>query len=304
MYGSHLSVAGGPHRAVAEAVRLGLATVQIFTQSPNQWGLQPADPHLLRSQHILTKNQQQWAAKPLSDDACSSWCLACTQASFEVTVSHDSYLINLASADDALWRKSVDAFTEEVRRCDQLRIPLLVTHPGAHLGTGEEAGLKRVAAGLDEVFSRLPKSGTIVCIESTAGQGTSLGYKLEHLAEIISLSRHGHRLAVCLDTAHLLAAGIDFRGRKYAAFKRRLQELDLLDRIRVWHLNDSKKDLGSRVDRHEHIGQGFVGLDGFRPIVRDKTWRKTPKILETAKGKNEKGKEWDEVNLETLRSLE
>jgi deoxyribonuclease-4 len=161
-----------------------------------------------------------------------------------------------------------------------------------------------VAAGLDEVFSRDRKSGTTVCLEITAGQGTSLGYRLEHLAEIISLSKHEKRLAVCLDTAHLLAAGIDFRGRKYATFKKRLGELDLLDRVRVWHLNDSKKDLGTRVDRHEHIGKGFVGLDGFRPIVRDKAWRETPKILETAKGKDEQGREWDEINLEALKSLE
>jgi deoxyribonuclease-4 len=281
MYGSHLSIAGGMHNAVTAATALGMTTVQVFT-----------------------KNQQQWLAKPIADEACSAWCSACAEAAFEVTVSHDSYLINLASADEALWRKSVDAFAEEVRRCEQLRIPLLVTHPGAHLGTGEEAGLRRVAAGLDEVFSRDRKSGTTVCLEITAGQGTSLGYRLEHLAEIISLSKHEKRLAVCLDTAHLLAAGIDFRGRKYATFKKRLGELDLLDRVRVWHLNDSKKDLGTRVDRHEHIGKGFVGLDGFRPIVRDKAWRETPKILETAKGKDEQGREWDEINLEALKSLE
>lgn len=281
MYGSHLSIAGGMHKAVAEAVALGMATVQVFT-----------------------KNQQQWVAKPLSNDACGQWCSACTKAGFGVTVSHDSYLINLASSDDALWNKSIDAFADELRRCELLGIPFLVTHPGAHLGAGEDVGLARVVAALDLIHQRLPNARVLTCLEITAGQGSSLGYKLEHLAHIIEKVQQPDRLGVCLDTAHLLAAGYDFRGRKYAAFKKRLTALGLTPRVKVWHLNDSKKDLGTRVDRHDHIGQGFVGLDGFRPIVRDKSWRQTPKILETPKGKSPQGRDWDAINLETLRSLE
>ena len=286
MFGSHLSIAGGMHNALTAAEALGLDTVQVFT-----------------------KNQQQWAAPPLVDDTVAKWKAGCGRLAFEHTVSHDSYLINLASQDPALWAKSIDAFAEELRRCVVLGIPYLVTHPGAHLGAGEEVGLARVAEALDEVHRRLPAGGetgglaTVTCLEITAGQGTSLGYKLEHLATIIDLVKNPDRLAVCLDTAHLFAAGYDFRGRKYAAFRKELAATVGVDRVMVLHLNDSKKDLGSRVDRHEHIGVGTIGLDGFRPIVRDEAFANVPKILETAKGKDDAGREWDAVNLEVLKGL-
>ena len=141
------------------------------------------------------------------------------------------------------------------------------------------------------------------CLECTAGQGTSLGHRLEHLAEIMGRVRRPERLGVCLDTAHLFAAGYDFRGRKYARFRKQLDATVGVSRVKVLHLNDSKKDLGSRVDRHEHIGRGTIGLSGFKPFVRDKAFADVPKILETAKGKDEKGREWDAVNLEVLQSL-
>jgi deoxyribonuclease-4 len=280
MFGSHLSIAGGMCNALASAEKLGFDTVQVFT-----------------------KNQQQWAAPPLVDDAVAKWKSECSRLKFEHTVSHDSYLINLASQDSALWAKSVDAFAEELRRCVVLGIPYLVTHPGAHLGAGEDVGLASVAQALDEVHRRIPAGATVTCLEITAGQGTSLGYKLEHLATIIEKVDAPERLAVCLDTAHLFAAGYDFRGRKYAAFRKELEKTVGLDRVKVWHLNDSKKDLGSRVDRHDHIGIGKIGLDGFRPIVRDNAFVNTPKILETPKAKNDAGREWDEVNLEVLKGL-
>jgi deoxyribonuclease-4 len=281
MYGSHLSVAGGMQLAISEAVRLGMGCVQVFT-----------------------KNQQQWAAPALREESVAAWGEAYAGSGLKCSVAHDSYLINLASADPALWEKSVDAFAEEVRRCEVLGIPFLVTHPGAHLGTGEEAGLARVVKGLDEVYRRMPKAKTVTCLEITAGQGSSLGYKLEHLAWIISEAKCGMKLGVCLDTAHLLAAGYDFRGRRYAGFKRELEATVGVERVKVLHLNDSKKDLGTRVDRHDHIGKGYVGLEGFRPIVRDRDWRGVPKILETPKGKDEAGRDWDAINLEALRSLE
>lgn len=280
MFGSHLSIAGGMQNAVLAAEKIGFDTVQVFT-----------------------KNQQQWAAKPLEQTAIDSWCSECTRMKFSQTVSHDSYLINLASPDEALRRKSIALFIEEIRRCDLLNIPYLVTHPGAHMGDGEDKGLARVAASLDEVHAAVPKQRVITCLEITAGQGSSLGYKLEHLGTILEKTRKSDRLGVCLDTAHLFAAGYDFRGKKYAAFRKEVESKIGIERIKVLHLNDSKKDLGSRVDRHDHIGRGKIGLDGFRPIVRDKAFTMIPKILETAKDKDETGREWDAVNLETLKNL-
>lgn len=281
MFGSHLSISGGMHNALLKAEELGFDSVQVFT-----------------------KNQQQWKCSPLAEDAIGNWKTHCKRLKFEHTVSHDSYLINLASPDSALRLKSIELFVEELSRCEILGIPYLVTHPGAHMGEGEEVGLRRVAQSLDVVHSVVPKARVITCLEITAGQGSSLGYTLEHLAEIISLVKAPQRLGVCLDTAHLFAAGYDFRGRRYAGFCRQVEKTVGLKRIKVLHLNDSKKDLGSRVDRHEHIGRGKIGLDGFRPFVRDKRFGKVPKILETAKEKDEHGRDWDAVNLEVLRSLE
>jgi deoxyribonuclease IV len=280
MFGSHLSIAGGMHNALLEAEGLGMDTVQVFT-----------------------KNQQQWKFRPLDSSAIESWKTETARLNWKHTVSHDSYLINLASPDERLWRMSITLFAEELRRCEILGIPYLVTHPGAHMESGEETGLARVAAALDIVHAQLPAKSVATCLEITAGQGTSLGYRLEHLARIIELSKSPKRLAVCLDTAHLFAAGYDFRGRKYAAFKRELESTVGIERVRVLHLNDSKKDLGSRVDRHEHIGLGKIGLTGFKPIVRDRDFKNVPKILETPKDKHPGGRPWDAVNLEALRML-
>ncbi|HVT87356.1 MAG TPA: deoxyribonuclease IV [Tepidisphaeraceae bacterium] len=280
MFGSHLSIAGGMHNALLEAERLGFDTVQVFT-----------------------KNQQQWKCKPLDPAAIEEWSKHQKRLKFKKTVSHDSYLINLASADDVLWKKSIDLFVEEVMRCDLLAIPYLVTHPGAHLGTGEDAGLKRVAEALDIVHQTVDSSKTTTCLEITAGQGSSLGYKLEHLAWIIDHVKQPKRLGVCLDTAHLFAAGYDFRGNPYKAFRKQLDSTVGLKQVKVLHLNDSKKDLGSRVDRHDHIGRGTIGLDGFRPIVQDEAFADIPKILETPKLKDENGRDWDAINLQTLKSL-
>jgi deoxyribonuclease-4 len=307
MFGSHLSVSGGLHKALTAAETLGFDTVQIFTQAPAQWNLKPVVPP--PTVQGPAGSQPQWAAPPLADDAVCKWKDGCGRLKFEQTVSHDSYLINLASQDPALWAKSIDAFAEELRRCVLLGIPYLVTHPGAHLGSGEDVGLARVAEALDEVHDRVPAGGkkgkpaTVTCLEITAGQGSSLGYKLEHLATIIDKVKAPDRLAVCLDTAHLFAGGYDFRGRKYAGFRKQLAATVGVERVKVLHLNDSKKDLGSRVDRHEHIGKGTIGLDGFRPIVRDEAFANVPKILETAKGKDDAGREWDAVNLEVLKGL-
>lgn len=280
MFGAHLSISGGLHNALLKAEEFGLDTVQVFT-----------------------KNQQQWKVPPLEESAVRQWVEQCQRLGFVHTVAHDSYLINLASPEEELWRKSIDLFTEEFARCSVLRIPCLVMHPGAHMGAGEEAGLKRVAEALDIVWGRWPRGGVIVCVEATAGQGTSLGYKLEHLARIMELVTWPQRLGFCLDTAHLFAAGYDFRGRKYDRFMKEVDRLIGRQRIQVLHLNDSKKPLGSRVDRHEHIGEGHIGLSGFRPFVRDPAFAEIPKIIETPKGKAPDGRDWDVVNIERLRGL-
>lgn len=280
MFGAHLSIAGGLHNALLAAEKLGLATVQVFT-----------------------KNQKQWSCKPLEGCDVDEWKSHCVRLKFRRTVSHDSYLINLAATDPTFWAKSVELFMEELRRCAALGIPYLVTHPGAHMGAGEEAGLTKIVAALDVIHDAVPAAGVTTCLEVTAGQGTSLGYRLEHLAEIMDRVKQPKRLAVCLDTAHLFAAGYDFRGRKYSRFRKELDKVIGLSRVKVWHLNDSKKGLGSRVDRHDHIGRGLIGLDGFRPIVRDEAFVNVPKILETPKEKDEQGRDWDAVNLEALRSL-
>ena len=280
MFGSHLSIAGGMHNALLDAEKLTFDTVQVFT-----------------------KNQQQWKVNPLDPSVVKEWRAHSDRLKFAQTVSHDSYLINLASPDDALWRKSIDLFVEELARCAILGIPYLVTHPGAHTGSGEEAGLTRVAAALDLVHARVAKGAVMTCLEITAGQGSCLGHRLEHLATIIDLVNAPDRLGVCLDTAHLFAGGYDFRGRKYSKFIAEVDSIVGLERVKVLHLNDSKKELGSRVDRHEHIGRGTIGLEGFKPILRDKQWKKIPKILETAKEKDDDGRDWDAINLETLKEL-
>jgi deoxyribonuclease-4 len=280
MFGSHLSISGGLHNALLKAEDLGFATVQIFT-----------------------KNQQQWRVPPLEQEQIRLWKENATRLKFKKTVSHASYLINLASPEDALWRKSVDLFVEELSRCAALDIPYLVIHPGAHMGGGEESGLGRVAKALDQAYGPIEADGVVTCLEITAGQGTCLGHRLEQLAAIIKQARCVKRLGICLDTAHLFAAGYDFRGRKYSPFIREVDRIVGLKRVKVLHLNDSKKDLGSRVDRHDHIGQGKIGLAGFRPFVRDKAFASIPKILETPKEKAPDGRDWDQVNVETLRRL-
>lgn len=283
MFGSHLSIAGGLHNALLKAETLGCATVQVFT-----------------------KNQQQWAAKPLTAEAIETFRAHARRLKFSKIVAHDSYLINLAAQDDALWAKAMAAFSEEMRRCDLLGIKYLVTHPGAHCGAGEEAGIARVIAAYNDILRDHPDTGVTVCLETTAGQGSCLGWRFEHLAAMLRGIERKDRFGVCLDTCHVLAAGYDITTA--GGMRKTLAEFDRvigLRRLKVLHLNDSKKPLGARVDRHEHLGRGHVGLEAFRVICRDERLAKVPKILETPKeGHAEDGREWDVVNLEILRKLE
>jgi deoxyribonuclease-4 len=281
MYGLHLSIAGGLHNALLRAEELGCTSVQIFT-----------------------KNQQQWRCPPLEKQSICDWTGHCKRLKIKRTVSHDSYLINLASPDEVLWRKSLELFLEELRRCAALAIPYLVTHHGAHMGAGEEKGIARIAEALNVAHQVLPEAKSVTtCLEITAGQGSSIGHRLEHLAAIIDRVREPKRVGVCLDTAHLFAAGYDFRGRRYSKFRRELESTVGLRSVKVIHVNDSKKPLGSRVDRHDHIGKGLIGVNGFKALLRDEAFAKTPKILETPKGKCDDGRDWDAVNLETLRKI-
>lgn len=281
MLGSHLSIAGGLHNALVAGRALRVDCVQVFT-----------------------KNQQQWSSPPLTDAAVRLWREHLASTGIARTVSHDSYLINLASPDADLRRRSAALFREELLRCEALGIPHLVAHPGAHMGAGEAEGLRRVAESLDAIHRGLPGLRTVTCLEVTAGQGTSLGWRLEHLREIMDRVREPHRVGVCLDTAHLLAAGYALTSAAGAAAV--LEEVDGvigLQRVHVVHVNDSKVPRGRRVDRHEHIGHGHIPKTAFRVVLNHPSLARVPKILETPKTTAPDGRAWDEVNLETLRAL-
>jgi deoxyribonuclease-4 len=280
-FGSHLSIAGGLHNALLEAVELGCDCLQIFT-----------------------KNQRQWKAKPLSDDNIKEWHRVRRRTKIRPVVAHATYLINLAASDPDNRRKSIDAFADELDRSEKLGLIGLVVHPGAHLGDGETQGLDRIVESLDEIHARQPVLKVKTLLETTAGQGTTLGYRLQHLAYLIERVEDPARMGVCLDTAHLFEAGYDFRSE--AGYKQMMKELtDQFDirRVRCIHVNDSATELGSRVDRHAHIGKGHIGSRGFRHLVNDRRLARAAKILETPKGRNEKGRPFDRVNLERLRRM-
>jgi deoxyribonuclease-4 len=280
LFGAHLSVAGGLHHAAAEAAVLGCDTVQIFT-----------------------KNASQWVGKPLTDEDVRAWRKAVRDAKLKYPTAHDSYLINLAAPDDEHFRKSIDAFAEEVERAETLGLSYLVSHPGAHVGSGEEAGIARVVAGLDEVHGRCPGYKVKVLLETTAGQGTTLGHRFEHLAAMIDQVKEPARLGVCLDTCHVFAAGYPLgTAEDYAATFEQFDDVIGLSHLKLFHVNDSVKGLGSRVDRHAGLGLGAIGLDPFRRLVSDPRFRTRPMVLETPK-EDADGNPMDPVNLGILRGL-
>src|SRR5205814_2306863 len=215
--------------------------------------------------------------------------------------AHANYLIKLATTNPQFHANSIRALSEELTRADQLELPFLVLHPGAHLGAGEEAGLEKIVAAINRVFRKNPKVKTRIALETTAGQGSCLGHRFEQIAYITDNVREPERLCVCLDTAHIFAAGYDIGSE--AGIKRTFREFDRaigLNRLAAIHMNDSKTSRGSRVDRHQHIGKGQIGLDAFRFIMRDRRFRRIPKVLETPKGKELRE---DVMNLKTLRAL-
>jgi deoxyribonuclease-4 len=272
-----MSIAGGIYRAFERGARANCTTIQVFLKNSNRW---EAKPLMEKDQVLFRQAQSMHQIHPI--------------------LAHDSYLINLASPDDRLYLKSIKAFIEELKRAAFLGIPYLVLHPGAHTGSGVEAGLSRVVHALNQAMNTVAPS-VMILLENTAGQGSCLGCRFEHLADILERIDDAERVGVCLDTCHLFAAGYDIRTEK--GYRDTIREFDRLvgiDSIRAFHVNDSKKDLGSRVDRHCHIGQGFMGLEAFRCLVNDRRFTKIPKILETPKGPD---LEEDRMNLATLESL-
>ena len=219
-------------------------------------------------------------------------------------VAHATYLINLASADGVLYERSRQAFAEELLRCDILAIPYLVVHPGAAGEQPREDAIGRVAAALDDIFDHHPDLCAMPLLETTAGQGTALGSSFHELAAIIDRMRQPERVGVCIDTCHVFAAGYDIRDPDgYAAMIAEARRTVGLKRIRCWHLNDSKGPCGAHLDRHEHIGRGQIGTAGFRNVLGDRRFRGLPMVIETKKGENAKGREWDVVNVQRLRTI-
>jgi deoxyribonuclease-4 len=278
LFGAHLSIAGGLHNAVALALQLKCETLQLFT-----------------------KNASQWIGKPLSDEEIRRFRSALDESGLQFATAHDSYLINLASPDDALYRKSIAAFVAELERAEALGLKYLVMHPGAHTGSGEEAGLARIVAALDEVHAHCPGFKVKVLLENTAGQGSCLGHRFEHLATILERVRPPSRLGVCFDTCHAFAAGYSLKPpTEYEATFAEFDRLIGLARLKLFHLNDSVRELASRVDRHAGIGLGKLGGKVFRRLVSDPRFDALPMIIETPK-ESPDGRFMDPVNLGTLR---
>jgi deoxyribonuclease IV len=277
LVGAHMSIAGGIHHAFERGRQAGCRTLQIFLKSSNQW-----------------------KAKPLSDEDQKLYAQAQHRSGIAPVLAHSSYLINLATPDADLGRQSLAAFVLELERANFLGIPVLILHPGAHRGAGETAGISAVAAAINHALNCVPPPVSVL-LENTAGQGSSLGHNFQQLAGILDKIRDAERVGCCIDTCHLFAAGYDIRTEP--GYRKTLKEFDRLigvGKICAFHVNDCLKPLGSRVDRHTHIGQGHLGLEPFRCLVNDSRFAAVPKILETPKGEDMKE---DLMNLATLHSL-
>ena len=278
LLGAHMSVAGGVDKAILRGEKLGCTTIQMFT-----------------------KNNNQWKSKPISENEVEKFILLSRKSNINPIFAHTSYLINLASHNKINFRKSYESFIDEMQRCEILKIPYLVMHPGSTLGKDVKTGINIISDALNKIFSEKKESTLMICLETTAGQGYNIGYRFEHIAEIIEKTSEEHRLGVCLDTCHIFAAGYDIRDEE--SYNKTFREFDTvigIKRLKIIHINDSKRELGSRVDRHEHIGRGLIGVKAFDLIMNDRKLKSIPKILETPKGKNMKE---DTMNMKILLNL-
>ena len=274
--GAHVSISGGVDKAPERGHSLGCDCIQIFS-----------------------KNQTRWIAKPLTREAVDGFKRGMEKFGLKSALVHDSYLINLGSPDKDKLKKSLDTFIDEVDQCGKLGVNQLVFHPGSHMGMGEDWGLRKIAESLNRVIDQRPQSEVKLLLEITAGQGTNLGYSFEQLAQIINLIEDDGRMGVCFDTAHAYVAGYDFKSPKgYDNVWRDFDEIIGLHRLQAFHLNDSKKECGSRVDRHEHIGEGLLGLEPFRMLLNDPRFSGMNMYLETPQADEEYTR-----NLAVLRSL-
>jgi deoxyribonuclease-4 len=275
-----MSIAGGYYKAVEAASALGMDVVQLFT-----------------------KNNNQWKGKPLAESEIADFQAAIKRTGIRFPVSHDSYLINLASPNDELWQKSLDAFVIELERAEALGLIGVVMHPGSFVESSEEAGLARIVTALDAAHQRTKGFQTLTLLETTAGQGTNLGHRFEHLATIANGAAAPERIGVCVDTCHIFAAGYPITTPKeYAATMAEFDRIVGIKRVRAFHLNDSVRELGSRVDRHANIGAGKLGLEPFRHLLNDPRFAEVPMYLETPKEDDDRD-DLDAVNLKTLRDL-
>lgn len=278
--GAHMSIAGGYWKAVRAAADVGCDCVQIFT-----------------------KNNNQWRAKEITEQDVDLFKDKIAEVGIKHTLSHASYLINLASPKKELLKKSVDAMVIELERASMLGVPYVVFHPGSFTTSSEEEGLETIVNSLNKVLERTQDAAAYPLLENTAGQGSNLGWKFEHLGEIIRGVKDDSRIGVCIDTCHTFAAGHPLDSAKeYETTIESMSEAFGIERIKAFHLNDSKKPFASRKDRHEHIGEGEMGLEPFRNLLNDKRFSAVPMYLETEKGDRD-GEDFDAMNLATLRSL-
>lgn len=279
LIGAHFSIAGGLHKALFTAHGYGCTALQIFT-----------------------KNANTWNERTLTDQDIELFNAAREQTGIRSICSHTAYLINLASPEPHKYEQSIKALEQELLRSSRLTIPYVIMHPGAHMGMGEDNGLRRIAEGINRVFDRVPGATSRLLLETTAGQGSNLGYTFEQLAAISDMVKAKEKIGFCFDTCHVFAAGYDLRTTMdYQKTMKAVDRVLGLERLCVIHLNDAKKGLGSRVDRHEHIGEGAIGIDAFRFIMNDPYFKAVPKILETPKVKG--AVDDDHINLERLRAL-
>ncbi len=278
LLGAHMSIEGGVFNAPLRGKKAGCDVIQIFT-----------------------KNNNRWESKKITDKEITAFKENLNKTGIKAAASHDAYLINLASPNKDVYKKSLTAFYDEIERAEALGLPYLVFHPGAHLGEGEDAGIKQITDSINLLLSKKPQANLMLLLETTAGQGTNIGWRFEQLAKIINLIEQKEKIGVCIDTCHIFAAGYDITTEE--GYTKTFEEFDKiigLKKLKLFHLNDSKKGLASRVDRHEHIGKGMLGLKAFRMLMNDKRFKDIPMILETPKGKEMKE---DKINLSTLRSL-